>query len=267
MSFKLTHLKSTFCILTLMASMSTLAETLKVGIFAGKEYEVAEVAAKIAKEKFNLDVELIEFNDGVIPNEALDNGDIDLNAFQHQPYLDEQIQTRGYKLVTVGNSLVYPLAAYSYNIKSLDELKNGSTVTLPNDATNLGRALLLLEKQGLISVDDAAGLNPTLLDVTENPKDLNLIELEAPLLARSLDDDTVGLSVINSNGASIAGLTPAKDGLFMEDKESVYVNIIVAREDNKNDTAVKQFVEAYQTDEVYKKAYEIFDGAVIKGWE
>lgn len=266
MYFKSSRLKTTLCILSLFSSFSLFAEPLKVGIFAGKEYEVAEVAVKIAKEKFNLDVELIEFNDGVIPNEALDSGDIDLNAFQHQPYLDEQIQTRGYKLVTVGNSFVYPLAAYSNKITSIDQLQEGSTITLPNDATNLGRALLLLEKQGLIQVNDAAGLNPTVLDVTENPKNFNLVELEAPLLARSLDDDTVGLSVINSNGASVAGLTPTKDGLFMEDKESVYVNIIVAREDNKDDLAVKQFIEAYQTEPVYQKAHELFDGAVIKGW-
>ena len=134
------------------------------------------------------------FNDYVLPNEALSKGDIDLNAFQHKPYLDQQIKDRGYKLVPVGSTFVYPIAGYSKKIKSLDELKDGSQIALPNDPTNLGRSLLLLQKVGLIKLKDGVGLLPTVLDVTENSKNLKLVELEAPPLPRSLDDQQIALA-------------------------------------------------------------------------
>ena len=217
---------------------------IKVGVINGAEQDVAEVARQVAKEKYGLDVELVTFNDYVLPNEALSKGDIDLNAFQHKPYLDQQIKDRGYKLVPVGNTFVYPIAGYSKKIKSLDELKEGSQIALPNDPTNLGRSLLLLQKVGLIKLKDGVGLLPTVLDVTENPKNLKLVELEAPQLPRSLDDQQIALAVINTTYASQIGLTPAKDGLFVEDKDSPYVNLLVAREDNKDAENVKKFVQA-----------------------
>ncbi|BEO15099.1 lipoprotein [Serratia marcescens] len=239
---------------------------IKVGVIVGAEQQVAEVAQKVAKEKYGLDVELVTFNDYVLPNEALSKGDIDLNAFQHKPYLDQQIKDRGYKLVPVGNSFVYPIAGYSKKIKSLDELKEGSQIALPNDPTNLGRSLLLLQKVGLIKLKDGVGLLPTVLDVTENPKNLKLVELEAPQLPRSLDDQQIALAVINTTYASQIGLTPAKDGLFVEDKDSPYVNLLVAREDNKDAENVKKFVQAYQSDEVDAAANKIFNGGAVKGW-
>lgn len=239
---------------------------IKVGVIVGAEQQVAEVAQKVAKEKYGLDVELVTFNDYVLPNEALSKGDIDLNAFQHKPYLDQQIKDRGYKLVPVGNTFVYPIAGYSKKIKSLDELKEGSQIALPNDPTNLGRSLLLLEKQGLIKLKDGVGLLPTVLDVIENPKNLKLVELEAPQLPRSLDDQQIALAIINTTYASQIGLTPAKDGLFVEDKESPYVNIMVAREDNKDAENVKKFVQAYESEEVYDAANKIFNGGAVKGW-
>ncbi|MGL6296769.1 MAG: MetQ/NlpA family lipoprotein [Plesiomonas sp.] len=239
---------------------------IKVGVIVGAEQQVAEVAKKVAKDKYGLNVELVTFNDYVLPNEALSKGDIDVNAFQHKPYLDQQIKDRGYKLVSVGNTFVYPIAGYSKKIKSIDELKEGSQVALPNDPTNLGRSLLLLEKQGLIKLKDGVGLLPTVLDVTENPKNLKLVELEAPQLPRSLDDQQIALAIINTTYASQIGLTPAKDGLFVEDKESPYVNIMVAREDNKDAENVKKFVQAYQSDEVNETANKIFNGGAVKGW-
>lgn len=239
---------------------------IKVGVIVGAEQQVAEVAQKVAKEKYGLDVELVTFNDYVLPNEALSKGDIDLNAFQHKPYLDQQIKDRGYKLVPVGNTFVYPIAGYSKKIKSLDELKEGSQIALPNDPTNLGRSLLLLQKVGLIKLKDGVGLLPTVLDVTENPKNLKLVELEAPQLPRSLDDQQIALAVINTTYASQIGLTPAKDGLFVEDKDSPYVNLLVAREDNKDAENVKKFVQAYQSDEVDAAANKIFNGGAVKGW-
>lgn len=125
------------------------------------------------------------FNDYVLPNEALSKGDIDVNAFQHKPYLDQQIKDRGYKLVAVGNTFVYPIAGYSKKIKSLDELQPGSQIAVPNDPTNLGRSLLLLQQVGLIKLKDGVGLLPTSLDIVENPKNLKIVELEAPQLPRS----------------------------------------------------------------------------------
>ncbi|MBM7456464.1 D-methionine transport system substrate-binding protein [Oceanisphaera litoralis] len=240
------------------------AKPLRLGVIAGAEEQVAEVAIKVAKEQYDLDVELVSFSDYVTPNVALNDGSLDLNAFQHQPYLDKQIEDRGYDLVAVGNTFVYPIAAYSKVIKSLDELEDGAKVAVPNDPTNLGRTLLLLEQRGLIEVDDAVGLEATTLNITANPKALNIIELEAPQLPRSLDD--VAFAVINTTYASQIDLLPGRDSLFVEDKESPYVNLIVARKDNQNDERVQTFIKAYQSEEVYQAALELFKGGVVKGW-
>lgn len=239
-------------------------EVLKVGVISGPEHQVMEVAAQVAKDKYKRDIELVIFTDYATPNEALSKGDLGVNAFQHKPYLDKQIQDKGYKLVPVGNTFVYPIAAYSKKIKSLAELKDGDKISVPNDPTNLGRALILLEKQGLIKLKDSTNLLSTKMDIIENPKNLDIQEIEAPLLPRTLDD--VAFSIINTTYAGQIGLTPTKDGLFVEDKESPYVNIIVAREDNKDAEIVKDFVKAYQSEEVFNKANEVFKGAMVKGW-
>ncbi|AWH89519.1 MetQ/NlpA family lipoprotein [Limnobaculum parvum] len=239
---------------------------IKVGVIVGAELKVAEVAKQVAKDKYGLEVELVSFNDYVLPNEALSKGDIDLNAFQHKPYLDQQMKERGYKLSVVGTTFVYPIAAYSKKIKSIDELQDGAQIAVPNDPTNLGRSLLLLQKQGLIKLKEGVGLMPTVLDVVDNPKHLKIIELEAPQLPRSLDDNQVTLAIINTAYSSQIGLTPTKDGIFVEDKESPYVNIIVSREDNKDSENVKKFVKAFQSDEVFNAADKEFKGGAIKGW-
>lgn len=258
---------------------------IKVGVISGPEQEIAEVAKQQAKKLYNLDVDLVIFNDYVTPNQALNDGLIDVNAFQHKPYLDQQVTERNYALAIVGNSFVYPIAAYSHKLKPLTnttENNNGiivtsprgesyliapnSTVAIPNDPTNLGRALLLLQKQGLIKVDPAKGLLPTVIDVISNPYNLNILEIEAPMVPRSLDDEKVDFAIINNAFAGQVNLTPSKDGIFVEDKDSPYVNIIVARENNKNDPKVTNFVKAYQTDEVATKANEVFNGGAIKGW-
>ncbi|GAA5646411.1 MULTISPECIES: MetQ/NlpA family lipoprotein [Vibrio] len=237
---------------------------IKVGVMAGAEAQVAEVAAKVAKEKYGLDVELVTFTDYVTPNAALDDGSVDVNAFQHKPYLDQQITDRGYKLAIAGNTFVYPIAGYSKQVKSVDDIQDGARIAVPNDPTNLGRSLLLLEQQGLIKLREGAGLLATVRDIVENPKNIQIVELDAAQLPRSLDD--VALSIINTTYASSINLTPQKDGVFVEDKESPYVNLIVAREDNVNAENVKQFVQSYQTDDVYNAASEIFQGGVVKGW-
>ena len=237
---------------------------IKVGVMAGAEAQVAEIAAKVAKEKYDLDVELVTFTDYVTPNAALDDGSVDINAFQHKPYLDQQIVDRGYKLSIAGNSFVYPIAGYSKQVKSVDEIANDARISVPNDPTNLGRALLLLEQQGLIKLRDNVGLQGTVRDIVENPKNITIVELDAAQLPRSLDD--VALSIINTTYASSIDLTPQKDGIFVEDKESPYVNLIVAREENVNAENVQNFVKAYQTEDVYNAASDIFKGGVVKGW-
>jgi len=235
-----------------------------VGVIAGSEAQVAEVAAQVAKEKYGLDVKLIIFSDYITPNAALDEGSIDLNAFQHKPYLDQQIKDRGYKFAIAGNTFVYPIAGYSNKIKSINELENGAKIAVPSDPTNLARALMLLEQQGLLKLKEGADLTSTVLDIVSSPKDLKIVELEAAQLPRALDD--VSIAIINTTYASSIDLTPTDDGIFVENKESPYVNLIVAREDNLNAENVQTFVKAYQSAEVYQAAQEIFKGGVVKGW-
>lgn len=237
-----------------------------VGVEAGPEYNIGLVAQKVAREKYNLEVELVQFNDYVMPNEALNQGDIEVNAYQNKPYLDVQAKQRGYKFAIVGNTFVYPIAGYSRKIKHLDELKDGSTIIIPNDPTNSGRSLLLLQKSGLLKLKDNVGLLPTVNDITANPKRLKILEMEAPQLPRAIDDDQVTIAIINNTFATPAGLIAARDGLFVEDKESPYVNAIVSREENKNETKVKNFVKAYQSPEVEKAALKEFKGGAVKGW-
>lgn len=239
---------------------------IKVGIEAGLGYKVAEVAGRIAKEKYGLDVELVQFNDYVMPNVALNNGDLDVNAYQHKPYLDVQSKERGYKFAIVGNTFVYPIAGYSKKIKRLDELKDGSTIAIPNDPTNEGRSLLLLQKTGLLKLRDGVGLTPRITDMVGNPKNLKIVELEAPQLTRVLDDPTVTIAIINSNFSAQVGLFANRDGLFAEDKDSPYMNLIVARMDNKDEAKVKKFVQAFHSPEVAKAAEDQFKGGAIKGW-
>lgn len=239
---------------------------IKVGVESGPEFKVAQAAQKVAKEKYGLDVELIQFNDYVMPNEALSQGDIDLNVFQNKPFLDVQAKQRGYKFAILGNTFVYPLAGYSKKIKTIADLKEGSTIIIPNDATNSGRALLLLQKANLLKLKDGVGLLPTVNDIVANPKNLKIVELEAPQLPRALDDQKVTIAIINNTFAGPAGLVAKRDGLFIEDEKSPYVNIIVARDDNKDQDNVKKFVKSYQSPEVAEAAEVAFKGGAIKGW-
>ena len=239
---------------------------IKVGVESGPEYVVAQAAQKVAKERYGLDVELVTFNDYVMPNEALNQKDIDVNVFQNKPFLDVQAQQRGYHFAILGNTFVYPLAGYSRKIKSIDQLKDGSTVIIPNDPTNAGRALLLLQQAGLLKLKDGVGLLPTVNDVTGNPKNLSILELEAPQLPRSLDDQKVSIAIINNTFAGPAGLVARRDGIFVENEKSPYVNIIVSRDDNKEQEKVRNFVRSYQSDEVEQAAATAFKGGAIKGW-
>lgn len=241
------------------------AETIKVGVMAGPEQAVAEVASQVAKDKYNLTVELVEFNDYALPNTAVSKGELDANAMQHKPYLDKDSQEKSLdNLAIVGNTFVYPLAGYSTKIKNLSELKDGAIIAVPNDPSNLARALILLEKQGLIKLKDHNNLFSTTIDIIENPKNLVIKEVDTSVAARAMDD--VDIAVVNNNYAGQVGLTASENGVFVEDKESPYVNIIVARTDNKDSAAIQNFVKAYQTDEVEAEAKKQFKDGVVKGW-
>jgi D-methionine transport system substrate-binding protein len=238
---------------------------IKVGVESGPEYIIAQTAQRVAKEKFGLEVELIQFNDYIMPNTALFQKDIDVNVFQTRPFLEEQSRQRGYDFVIVGNTFVYPIAAYSKKIKTLDELKDGSTIVVPNDAVNEGRSLLLLEKAGLIKLKSGVGYTPRLVDIETNPRKFRILELEAPQLPRALDDAKVDIAVINNNFAAKAGLF-LSNGIIVEDKDSPYVNLIVARQDNQNEAKVKKFIQAYQSEEVLSTAKTEFHEGAIQGW-
>ncbi|ATW43371.1 MetQ/NlpA family lipoprotein [Glaesserella parasuis] len=241
------------------------AQKIKVGVMSGPEHTVAEKAAQIAKEKYGLEVEFVLFNDYALPNTAVSKGDLDANAFQHKPYLDKDSASKGLdNLVIVGNTFVYPLAGYSKKIKNVAELQDGAVVAVPNDPSNLARALILLEKQGLIKLKDNTNLFSTSLDIVENPKNLKIQEVDTSVAAKALDD--VDLAVVNNTYAGQVGLNATEHGVFVENKESPYVNIIVARKDNQASEAVQNFVKAYQTEEVFQEAQKHFKDGVVKGW-
>lgn len=239
---------------------------INVAINTGPDEAIWQTVKQVAHDKYQLDVNVVAFNDYVQPNEALMNKDVDVNAFQSLPYLEMQSKQRGYKFAVVTNTFVFPIAGYSRKIKSLDALPEGATITISNEATTLGRSLLLLQAQGLIKVKPEAGLLPTTLDITDNPKKLKIVEVDTPQLARTLDDPQVYISIINNNFAALVNLSASRDGMFMEGKASPYVNAIVAREDNKDSAKVQKLKEAFQSQEVLDKANEIYKGDIIKGW-
>jgi len=251
--------------LALLASgAANAAETIKLGVMGGAEEEIAEVAKKVAARN-GLDVELITFSDYAIPNAALDAGELDANAFQHKPYLDAQIKARGYKIVPIGYTIVEPMGLYSRKVKAIGDLKPGAKVGIPNDPSNGGRALNLLAANGLLKLKAGKGLVPSVLDIAENPKKLELIELEAAQLPRALDD--FDGAIINTDYAVNAGLTPAKDALIQEPRDgNPYGNFVAAREKDKDRPALKTLVAAYQSPEVKEFLEARFKGAILPAW-
>ncbi|MFA6690220.1 MAG: MetQ/NlpA family ABC transporter substrate-binding protein [Sphaerochaetaceae bacterium] len=205
---------------------------------------------------------VIEFTDYVTPNEALESGQIDANFFQHVPYMDSFNKERGFHLVNAGGIHVEPLAVYSKKVASLQDLKQGATIAIPNDPTNEGRALLLLQSAGLIKLSADAGLEATPLNVAENPLNLKFREIEAASLPRVLAD--VDAAVINGNYAIPAGLIATRDGLFVEGADSPYVNIITVKSGNENDPRIQALVKALQSDEVKQFVAERYpNGEVV----
>ncbi|MTH65375.1 MetQ/NlpA family ABC transporter substrate-binding protein [Paracoccus shanxieyensis] len=248
--------------MALVAGMAS-AEEIKVGVSVGEHAEIMEQVAKVAETK-GLTIDIVEFTDYVVPNQALNDGDLNANSFQHQPYLDNQIKDRGFDLVSIGKTITTPMGVYAQKLKSLDDLPEGGRVAIPNDPTNGGRALLLLQAKGLITVNPDAGLSPTPLDVTENAKNLRFLELDAAQLPRALADTDV--AVINTNYALEAGLNPEKDAIAIENADGPYANIIVVRTADKDAPWAKTLVESYNSPEVKKYIQDKYTGAVIPAW-
>ncbi|MGB3874919.1 MAG: MetQ/NlpA family ABC transporter substrate-binding protein [Shinella zoogloeoides] len=249
--------------LAALISVPALAEDIKIGVTPGEHAQIMEKVKDVAAKK-GLNIEILEFSDYVVPNQALADGDLNANSFQHQPYLDNQIADRGFDLVSVGKTITTPMGVYSKKVKSLGELAEGATVAIPNDPTNGGRALLILAKEGLIKVKPEAGLKAGPADVIENPKNIQFSELDAAQLPRSLDD--VDAAVINTNYAMEAGLHPKTDAIAMEGSESPYANVIVVRRADKDAPWVKTLVEAYHDDSIKAFINDEFKGALIPAW-
>ncbi|WP_250471143.1 MetQ/NlpA family ABC transporter substrate-binding protein [Caballeronia sp. GAFFF1] len=238
-------------------------KVIKVGTISGPDAQIWQVVQKVAKRE-GLNVKVVEFNDYIQPNAALDAGDLDANSFQHQPYLDSQIKQRGYKIVSAGLTYISPLGVYSKKLKSLKDLPQGARVAVPNDPSNENRALLLLQSQGVIKLKAGAGANgnnATALDVAENPKKIKLVELDAAQLPRTLAD--VDAAAINTNFALAAGLQPTKDAIALEDVHSPYANLIAVRVKDKDQPWVKKLVAAYQSDDVRQFLKSEFKGSVV----
>jgi len=245
-------------ILATAAFYAQAADKITVAGTAVPHAEILEfIKPQLAKEGVELTVKV--FTDYVQPNVQVAEKNLDANFFQHQPYLDSFNKEKGAKLVSVAGVHVEPFGIYSRKLKSLKELKSGATVAIPNDATNGGRALLLLEKAGLIKLKD--NILATQKDISSNTKKLKIKELEAAALPRVLDQ--VDLALINTNYALEAKLVPTKDALFIEGKQSPYVNILVAREDNKNSPAIQKLAAALKSPAVKKFIEEKYNGAVV----
>ena len=248
---------------TLSSPLLAQDKPIKVGVTAGPHAQILEQVKKVA-EKDGLKIQIVEFSDYVQPNAALAAGDLDANSYQHKPYLDQQVKDRGYKLVSVGYTVNYPIGLYSKKVKSLTDLKEGAKFGIPNDPTNGGRVLLVLQDKGLIKLRPEAGLKATPLDVIDNPKKLKFVELDAAQLARSLDD--LDAAAINTNFALSAGLNPSKDAIAQESAKSPYVNIIAVREQDKDKPWVAKLVKAYHSEEIRKYIQTEFKGAVLAGF-
>lgn len=246
-----------------LSATALFAEEIKVGVSPGEHAEIMEEVAKVAAP-MGLDIDVVEFSDYVIPNTALADGDIQANSFQHVPYLENQMKDRGFDLTVVGNTITTPMGIYSDKIKDMADLADGAKVAIPNDPTNGGRALLLLQDLGLVTLTEGTGLVPSPLDVSDNPKNLEFLELDAAQLPRTLAD--ADIAIINTNFAIAAGLSPKDDSIAMEKADSPYVNVIVVRKGDEDQPWVKTLVEAYHSDEVKKFIDESYKGAVITSW-
>jgi D-methionine transport system substrate-binding protein len=243
-----------------LAGAAGAQDTLRIGVTAGPHAQIAEVAKKVAARD-GLTLQIVEFNDYIQPNAALDAGDLQANSYQHLPFLQSQIQARGYKIVAVGDTVSFPMGFYSRKVKSLADLPKGAKVGIQNDPSNSGRALALLQKYGVIRLRPGAGISATVADVVENPKGLQIVQIEAAQLPRSLDD--LDASAINTNYAIQAKLVPTRDAIAIEDARNPYANLLAVRAQDKDKPWVAKLVKAFQSPEVKQFVESTFAGSMV----
>ena len=252
---------SSLLILTILSSQLIFANIiLKVGASPVPHGEVLENIKPLLKEK-GIDLKIIEFNEYVTPNLALANKDLDANFFQHVPYLNKLKKERHLDLSQVGNVLITPISLYSKKHKSLSELDKKDIIAIPNDPSNGGRALILLHNNGIITLKDPTNLYSTEFDIIKNPKKLKFKSLEAPQLPRVLDD--VDFAVINSNYAIEGGLSPTKDALLTENKDSPYVNVVAVRKGDEKNKAILELVAALRSKKSKDFILKKYQGSII----
>ena len=238
-------------------------KAIKVGVTAGPHAEIMEVVKKVA-EKDGLKIQIVEFNDYMQPNIALNQGEIDANSYQHQPWLDNQIKDRKYELVSLAKTIIFPMGIYSKKVKNINDLKPGAAVAVPNDPTNGARALKILEKSGVLKLKDNTGITASVNDIVENPKNIKIKEIDAAQIPRSMDD--VDIAAINTNYAMVAGLIPNKDAIAIEDANSPYANLLVVRTADKDNPVFQKLIKAYHSDEVKKYVEDKYAGSVAVTW-
>ncbi len=237
-------------------------QTVRIGVSPGPHAEILEKVKPLLAAK-GIDLKIIEFSDYVVPNQALDAGELEANSFQNQPYLDNQVKDRGFKIESVGLTVNFPLGIYSSRYKSWAEVPDGATVAIQNDPTNGGRSLLLLQDKGIIKLKEGVGFKPSPADIIANPKKIKILEIEAAQTPRSLAD--VAAAAINTNYAVDAKIDPAS-AILREDAKGPYVNIIAVRSADKDKPWVKTLVDTYHTPEIKAFVAERFKGAVLAGW-
>lgn len=234
-------------------------KVITIGVSPEPHKAIVEEAIKPILEGDGYTVEVVEFTDYVLPNKALAEGEIDANYFQHVPFLETTVSESGYKLTYTAKVHIEPMGLYSKKYKSIDELKDGAEIAIPNDATNGARALKLLAANGLIGIPEGELI--TALDITSNPKNFKFTEIDAEQLPRVLSE--VDAAVINTNYALEAGINPLKDALIIEGAESPYANIIAVREEDKDTEKIKALTKAATSVEVKKYIADKYDGAIV----
>lgn len=238
-------------------------KSIKVGIMSGEDEDVWRAVTTEAEKK-GLKIETVIFNDYTQPNEALERGEIDANAFQHRPYLDNQVNQHGYRITPVGYTGVWPIGLYSKRYKSIADLPKGAQIGLPNDPSNEGRALRVLQNEGLIKLKDGTGILATIADVSENSRALKIKELDAGIVGRSIDD--LDAAVVNTDWALKAGLTP-DDRIAQEPvADNPYRNFIAVKQGQENEAWVKTLVASYQNDAVKAVFDKVYKGTGLSAY-
>ena len=246
------------------ATPALAAETIRVGIVGGEDEDLWKVVAAEAAKK-GLTIKTVVFNDYTQPNEALERGDVDANAFQHKPYLDNQIKTRGYHITPVGYTAVWPIGLYSHKVRSVADIPKGAVIGIPNDPSNEGRALIVLQGAGLIKLKPGTGILATTADIADNPKGLAIKELDAGVVGRSIDDLTA--AVVNTDWALKSGLKPETDRIAQEPlADNPYRNFIAVKSGHENDPWVKVLVASYQNDAVKQALAKVYRGTGLPAW-